>query len=873
MVWSISRKLFTGFALALVIVIGLGVFSYIGAQRARDSARDVARTHKIKGDLEGLIASLVGSETSVRGFVITGDTLNIARFHRDSSNITHFESELRGSIRNPQARLMLDSITPLLEQKMDLLSFVLTVRRRTGSIDSVRKLKLPGQQLTDEIRYRTAGLIGRTDSLLHVREESFDTSARTTSVLAIVLSSLILGLLSLVYLSTKRFLIQSEQSKKLLQESEKRFRTLADHAPVFIWISTADGPIEYFNKTWLEFRGRSFSEEMGNGWISGIHPNDSARVLEEFARYLADRAEFRMECRIQRHDGIYRWVTISGTPRFEENGAFIGFLGSGLDLTERHDAEDALLIAKEIAESAARAKSEFLANMSHEIRTPMNGIIGMTGLLLSTDLSEEQKDYTHTIQSSADALLTIINDILDFSKIEAGKLTFEELDFNLRATLESAIDLLAEQADTKRIELASLIEMDVPLELKGDPGRLRQILLNLLSNAVKFTEKGEVILHTSMSKWKGDIVTLRFEVTDTGIGMTREAQQQLFQAFYQADSSTTRKYGGTGIGLAISRKLVEYMNGKIGVQSEVGKGSTFWFTADFVMQPEGSVTQPQRRIELDGLRGLIVDDNATNRKILEYQLTSWKMYQKCASHANEALELLRDAADQGKPFELAILDFHMPDIDGLELAKQIKADPKIAKVTLVMMTSLSQRGFDLELKRAGIEAYLTKPVKQSQLFDMLATVMARKPELYKTPVETTPPPVENKHIRVLLAEDNIVNQKVAITQLRKLGYTADAVANGLEVLEVLETVPYDLILMDCQMPELDGYEATRRIRKLDAEYAKIPIIAMTAHAMEGDREKCLEAGMDDYVSKPVKIDELGRVLQQWSGSAQGLETK
>ncbi|HET6512772.1 MAG TPA: response regulator, partial [Candidatus Kapabacteria bacterium] len=295
-------------------------------------------------------------------------------------------------------------------------------------------------------------------------------------------------------------------------------------------------------------------------------------------------------------------------------------------------------------------------------------------------------------------------------------------------------------------------------------------------------------------------------------------------------------------------------------------GSTFWFTADFAMQPEGSFTRSPAKVELDGLRGLIVDDNATNRKILEYQLTSWKMYQECASDGFEALDKLKAAVRKGSPFQLAILDFHMPGIDGLELAKRIKSDPEIANVTLVMMTSLSQRGYDLELKRAGIEAYLTKPVKQSQLFDTLATVMARQPEAlaYKPPHENKQTPAEKKNIRVLLAEDNIVNQKVAITQLRKLGYSADAVANGLEVLKVLESVPYDVILMDCQMPELDGYEATRQIRASASHTSDIPIIAMTAHAMEGDRERCLQAGMNDYISKPVKFEELERVLDEWT---------
>ncbi|HET6510809.1 MAG TPA: histidine kinase dimerization/phospho-acceptor domain-containing protein, partial [Candidatus Kapabacteria bacterium] len=564
MVWSISRKLFLGFALALAIVIGLGIFAYIGSQNSRKAAVEVARTHRIDGTLEELYAAIIGSETAVRGFIISGDRRFLAQYEHDTLEIPLHQRELDALIKTDYARSMLDVLDPLIAEKEMLMQRQIWLRsQRMVHTDSIRQLMLRGQFLTTEIRSGVGRIKRYEDSMLTVRESAFSSTSQISTTLSLVLSTLVLGLLTVVYFSTRNFIRQIEESRIKLLESEERFRTMADHAPVYIWIASPEGIMTYFNKTWLEFRGQDLRHEIGRGWMEAIHLKDRARVVDEFKTRIDRREDFRVECRVLREDGIYRWVTFAGSPRYDQQGNFIGFLGSGMDLTERRDAEDALFVAKEIAESAARAKSEFLANMSHEIRTPMNGIIGMTGLLLSTPLSEEQRDYTVTIQSSADALLTIINDILDFSKIEAGKLTFEELDFNLRATLESAIDLLAEQADTKRIELASLIEMNVPLELKGDPGRLRQVLLNLLSNAVKFTDRGEVILHTSMVKWKDDLVTLRFEVSDTGIGMSKEAQQQLFQAFYQADSSTTRKYGGTGIGLAISKKLVEYMNGRI----------------------------------------------------------------------------------------------------------------------------------------------------------------------------------------------------------------------------------------------------------------------------------------------------------------------
>ena len=606
-----------------------------------------------------------------------------------------------------------------------------------------------------------------------------------------------------------------------------------------------------------------------------VAPEERGRLAGRFSAILGGEPGVQNRFTALRADGTRFPAEVNSRAVHGAGGRPEGMLLAIRDDSEGMRMENELRAAKEAAEEASKAKTAFLATMSHEIRTPMNGVLGMTSLLLDTPLTSEQKDYVDTLRASTESLLTVVNDILDFSKVEAGRLELEELDFDLRTALDDMVDVLAVGAAEKGLELAAAVDPEVPVAVRGDPGRLRQVLTNLVGNAVKFTEKGEVSLSVSLEPGDGEKVVVRFEVADTGIGIPESKRDSLFRPFSQADSSVTRRFGGTGLGLSIARRLVDLMGGEIGFRSDEGVGSTFWFTVRFGRVE--ALAEPPALEPLEGLKVLVVDDNATNRRALGGMLASRGCRHVEVADGGTALAALKAASAAGEPFRVAVLDMAMPGMAGDELGRRIKADPSIGSLALVMLSSTGDRGDAKRLAEIGFSAYLTKPCRREQLFRCLETVASTGTRKANQPsgivTRHTLAEDRKRRVRILVVDDNPVNQKVALGLLAKLGLMADAAGDGQEALRCLRAAPYDLVLMDVQMPEMDGLEATRRIRsgKSGVLDSGIPVIAMTAHVGDAARAECEEAGMNGYVGKPVRPADLVDALNRWAHPAEALE--
>jgi len=643
-----------------------------------------------------------------------------------------------------------------------------------------------------------------------------------------------------------------------LRQSRERNRAIVENMVDGAVHMDADCNILYLNPACEAMFGYQSAEARGLPFTTLLSPQHHDRYAEYCAHYLnggRDTAGGGFEITGRRQDGseFPMYVAISRVAV----GDMVVFTAVIRDLTLEKQALDEMQRARDAAEAADRAKSEFLANMSHEIRTPMNGVPGMLDLLKATELDQEQESMVETAYSSGHALLGIINDILDFSKIEAGKLETESIDFDLRNEVEEATALLSVHAHEKGLEATSFIPKDVPTMVRGDPYRVRQVLMNLMGNAVKFTEQGSVAVRLEVVEQNEDDLLIRFEVEDTGIGIRPDVLDTLFQPFIQADGSTTRRFGGTGLGLTISKRLVELMDGEIGVDSEEGKGSRFWFTVRFGRTVE---KRPWAEVDLSSLHVLVVDDNPTNRRVMENYLKEWRISGASVEDGYQCLDAMHQAKKEGHPYNLVILDMQMPLMDGLETAQRIKSDETIADAHLILLSSLGLPG--PEAQHAGIEVSLLKPVRAALMHDTIGRIAGLIKD--KEPSgETHPMETELLRGRVLVAEDNIVNQKVVSKMLSKLGLEVTIAANGRAALEQHTAGQFDLILMDVEMPELNGYEATAAIREQEQGKRHTPIIAMTAHALEGAKEACLSAGMDDYLTKPVNIRQLREKLSQW----------
>jgi two-component system, sensor histidine kinase and response regulator len=879
-------------ALALVLVVVAGIFGALLV--AADDSRDEAalRGRQIGNAVHAAQDAIVGIETSLRGYALTGDERFLESYEAGHTSYREQLDTLATLVRDPAQRERLDALRPAAEDYIENYAEPLRARGRALSRDEMRATVAEGERRLDALRASFAAINAAGDELASARRERSLAQADRSVLLAaggLAGSAVLLILLGLylhravlrpvsrVALAARRLTAGHRDARvpargrgevamlassfnamadalcareEELRVAGDRLEGILDHASALISVKDVEGRYLLVGRRWEQMSGRTAAEVIGRTDAELVPGGSAAPAHAADLEVIRTGRTVEYERDTLTAEGARSHLTVK-FPLKNADGAVYAVATMTTDVTERKRA-------LEEAVEASRSKSEFLANMSHEIRTPLNGVIGMTDLLLQTDLTGEQRNYAQTAASSGEALLGVIDDILDFSKIEAGKLELDPHDFDLHELVEDTSEMLAPQAHGKGLELTAFVAGDVPVMVRGDRGRLRQVLTNLLSNAVKFTHRGEVAVRVNLLERGDALAKLRFEVSDTGIGIAKEKLERLFESFSQADASTTRRYGGTGLGLAISRQLVQLMGGEIHAESGAGRGSRFSFVV--TVPVSRGARPPRRRAVAAGLKVLAVDDAPTNREIVEAYLRSGGVDATAVASGRDALAVLHAAAAAGEPFDVVVLDGQMPGMDGFELAAAIADEPALRDARLVMLASTGDHR--ARAREVGIATYLTKPVRRERLLEAVADGGVEEPE---APAPAGPNPAAAA--RVLVAEDNEVNQLVIEKMLTKRGFTVDIAADGVEALARLATGSYAAVFMDCQMPNLDGYSTTARIRAGEGAGERLPVIAMTAHAMTGDRERCLEAGMDDYLAKPLRPEALDEVLERWLGVA------
>ena len=905
-----SKTLKCAFVAALAVLTGSALATFWNISRIETINAWVAHTHEALAQLAGIRTKIVEEETLERNFLLTGreDFLK-AREQSDASVAESIDQVERLTADNLSQTSRIFQLRLKIAARLDLFRTTIAAQRMdAGNIQKTLNIVVSGigPSLMNETRALLTDMELEERRLLDLREAESRASATTASLTLATSTVLGLVLLGAAYFLTVRDYRRRQQvtdslrqvgqelemrvrdrtaelaavndnlrheigerlaSEAGLRLERLRYRTLVEATSAIVWNAPASGEVRGGLPGWTKFTGQTTEQIQGWGWLEAVHPDDRERTAQAWSKAVASQTLFEIEHRMRRHNGEYREMHAKGVPIIDQATATAEWIGVHVDETEQKRAQRALLDAKEAAESVSRAKSEFMANMSHEIRTPMNGILGMTDLVLDTELTRDQRDCLETVKLSADALMTIINDILDFSKIEAGKVELDRQPFPLRDSLADLLTPLALRASAKGVELAYHVTPATPDALIGDLGRIRQVIVNLVGNAIKFTEKGQVVLHVEAAPNSVGGLELHVAVIDTGIGIPAGRLVAIFEPFTQADGSTTRKYGGTGLGLSISARLVELMGGRIWAESELGRGTSFHFTAR--LSAEAASDLPVKKVSRDEVQILVAGGTPTHQEILAEMLTQWRMRPTRVDVTTATAEELERAASAGEAYAVLLLDINQEESEDPELLAAIFQRAAAAETPVVLLKAAGPKS------AAGWRApegtvTLEKPIRQSRLLETIQALVGASRGTTSDEIDReqplAPSPTDAGHLRVLLVDDNRVNQTIGTRLLQRDGHLVTVAGSGEEALAILQREVFDVCLMDIQMPGMDGLEATATLRQREKQTGRrLPVIALTAHAMKGDRERCLEAGMDSYLSKPVRAEELRRVLAELDG--------